>query len=86
MSWYVYIIRADDGSLYTGVTTDVARRFEEHASGKRGARYFLGRRPERVVYVEAAIDRAGACRREAAIKKLSRPRKLALIDRAGNKG
>lgn len=81
MSWQVYIIEADDGSLYTGVTTDVERRFSEHCSGKRGARYFGGRQPLRVVYTEPAATRSAACKREAAIKKLSRPGKLLLLQR-----
>lgn len=79
MSWQIYIIEADDGSLYTGVTTDVERRFSEHCSGKRGARYFGGRRPVQVVYTELAETRSAACKREAAIKKLSRPAKLRLL-------
>lgn len=76
-NWFVYIIRASDGSLYTGITTDVARRFREHGGG-RGARYFRGRRPEAVVYLESGLDRSGASRREAAIKLMSRSEKLAL--------
>ncbi|KAA9132826.1 GIY-YIG nuclease family protein [Marinihelvus fidelis] len=81
--WWVYIIRADDETLYTGVTTDVDRRFAEHAGSQRGARYFNGRRPRAVVYTEAAADRAAACRREAEIKRWPRARKLALIAGAG---
>ncbi len=79
MTWTVYIIRCDDGSLYTGVTTDLERRFAEHQSGKRGARYFAGRQPDAVVWVEPDHDRSSALRREAAIKKLSRQDKLALV-------
>ncbi len=77
-AWSVYIIRATDGSLYTGITTDVARRFREHDSG-RGARFFRGRKPEAVVHVESGYDRAGASRREAAIKQMGRVHKLALL-------
>ncbi|MEM9301287.1 MAG: GIY-YIG nuclease family protein [Pseudomonadota bacterium] len=77
--WTVYIIEADDGSLYTGVTTDVERRFAEHRDGPRGARYFRGRRPRAVVYTESGHDRSSAARREAAIKRLGRDAKLALI-------
>jgi putative endonuclease len=80
MSWQVYIIEADDGSLYTGVTTDVQRRFAEHCRGKRGARYFSGRQPLQVVYTEAADNRSAACKREAAIKKLSRLDKMRLFN------
>jgi putative endonuclease len=78
--WCVYIIVANDGSLYTGVTTDVGRRFREHQGSGRGARYFsAGRRPLAVVYQEACADRASACRREAEIKQLSRAGKDALV-------
>jgi putative endonuclease len=76
------MIRCDDGSLYTGVTTDLERRFGEHGNGKRGARYFAGRRPEAVVWHEAGHDRGSALRREAAIKKLDRRGKLRLADSA----
>jgi putative endonuclease len=79
VDWTVYIIRCDDGSLYTGVTTDLERRFAEHLAGKRGARYFAGRQPEKVVWREDGHDRSSALRREAAIKKLSRVDKLALV-------
>ncbi len=81
--WIVYMIRCDDGSLYTGVTTDLERRFSEHDEGKRGARYFAGRRPEAVVWNEAGHDRSSALRREAAIKKLNRRDKLRLADSNG---
>ena len=77
--WTVYMIRCDDGSLYTGVTTDVARRFSEHREQTRGAKFFKGRSPVEVVYRETGHSRSSACRREAAIKKLSRMQKLRLI-------
>lgn len=76
-NWFVYIIRASDDSLYTGITVDLARRFRDHSSG-RGARYFRGRRPVAIVYLEAGFDRSGASRREAEIKRMSRDKKLAL--------
>ena len=79
--WFVYIIRASDGRLYTGITTDVARRFGEHSGSSRGARFFRGRRPAEVVYTEIQADRSGALRREAEIKKLKRKQKLDLIGR-----
>jgi predicted GIY-YIG superfamily endonuclease len=78
MGWYVYIIEASDGSLYTGVTTDVERRFNEHC-GTKGARFFRGRKPIKVVYTENHPDRGSAQRREAEIKKLKRVCKLELI-------
>ena len=79
-SWSLYIIEADDASLYTGITTDVERRFAEHRQKTLGARYFNGRTPLRVVYREDGHDRSSASRREAEIKKLSRRQKQRLID------
>ena len=79
-NWWVYMIQADDGAYYTGVTTDVNRRFREHSEGKRGARYFRGRKPLGVVYRESGHTRSSACQREAEIKKLRREQKQRLID------
>lgn len=79
--WYVYMVRASDQSLYTGITTDLERRLAEHQSGKAGAKYFRGRSAIEMVYSEQADGRSGASIREAAIKKLTRENKLALIDR-----
>jgi putative endonuclease len=81
VNWWVYIIRCDDGSLYTGITTDPQRRMAEHAAGKRGANYFNGRQPLEVAWSEDGHDRSSASRREAAIKRLSRTAKLELIGR-----
>jgi putative endonuclease len=73
------MLRCADGSLYTGITTDVARRIAEHnGESGLGARYTRGRRPVQLVHVETAANRAEAARREAAIKRLGRARKLAL--------
>ena len=77
--WSVYMIEADDGALYTGITTDVERRFGEHCDSKRGARYFRGRRPIAVVYQESGHTRSSASQREAAIKKLKRQQKQQLV-------
>jgi len=79
LAWSVYIIEASDASLYTGITTDVDRRFEEHASGKKGAKFFNGRKPVKVVYRENDHSRSSASKREAEIKKLSRLDKKTLI-------
>ena len=77
--WYVYILRCADGSLYTGVAKNLARRLDQHNGDDRlGARYTRGRRPVTLVYAEAAPDRAAACRREHAIKRLDRRSKQAL--------
>ncbi len=78
-TWSLYIIEASDASLYTGITTDVERRFEEHLNCQRGAKYFNGRTPVKVVYREDGHTRSSASRREAEIKKLSRQAKGALI-------
>lgn len=77
--WSLYIIEASDASLYTGITTDIERRFDEHLRGFKGAKYFNGRRPLGVVYREDGHSRSSASRREAEIKKLSRAQKQALI-------
>jgi len=77
-NWQVYIILCSDDSLYTGITTDAARRYAEHASG-RGAKYFRGRLPRRLAYLESGHDRSSASRREAEIKRLSPGAKRALI-------
>lgn len=80
MEWSVYIIQCDDGTLYTGVSTDVERRFVEHRDHPRGAKYFNGRKPVEVVYREAGHSRSSACKRESAIKKLNREEKLLLVN------
>ena len=78
MGYLVYILRCGDGTLYTGCTNDLPRRLRAHQSG-RGAKYSRSRLPVELVYQEAVPDRSGALRREAAIKRLDRRRKLALI-------
>lgn len=78
-SWFVYIVECVDGSLYTGVTTDVERRVQEHNSGRAGARYTRARRPVRLVYSEAADDRSSALIREIEIKQMDRAAKLRLV-------
>ena len=77
MAWYVYMLRCGDGSLYTGSTTDVARRLREHQNGT-GAKYTRTRPPVTLAYTEEAPDRSAAQRREAAIKKLPRKRKYTM--------
>jgi putative endonuclease len=78
-AWFVYLLRCADGTLYTGITTDVARRLAEHnGEAGGGARYTRSRRPVTLAYFESAADRAAAARREAAIRRLDRARKLAL--------
>lgn len=74
----VYILKCKDGTLYTGWTNDFEKRFAAHSSG-RGAKYTRGRGPLQPVYIEYLPDKIAAARREAAIKKLPRKRKLALL-------
>lgn len=76
--WTLYIIEAENGHLYTGITTDLARRLQQHQS-KQGARFFHTSAAVKVVYQENHPDRGSASRREAAIKKLTREAKLSLI-------
>lgn len=83
---YVYILECDDGSLYTGYTTDVARRVDEHNAGD-GAKYTAGRRPVTLRYVEYHPSRSAALSREHELKSLSRAQKDRLVpelsDRVG---
>ena len=75
----LYIIRCADGSLYTGITTDVARRIVEHNESKVGAKYTRARRPVELVYVRRFRNRANASREEARIKSLQKGEKEALV-------
>lgn len=76
----LYIVRCADGSLYTGIATDVARRFEEHVDGPRGAKYLRGRGPLALVFAEPVGDRGRASRLEYRVKRLDRATKTALIE------
>lgn len=78
-NWSVYIILCSDNSLYTGISNDVERRLQQHAA-QQGAKYFRGRSPEKLVYLEEGHDRSSASQREAEIKKLKRSDKEALIE------
>jgi len=77
-TWYVYILRCADGSLYTGITTDLTRRIQQHNNGT-ASRYTRRRRPVKLAYQERKRGQSLALKREAAIKKLTRRQKLALI-------
>lgn len=79
-SWYVYILRCADGTLYTGSTDDVLRRLAVHNSGK-GAKYTRARLPVEVVYTEVCESYSDALKREYAIKQLSRSEKLKLVQK-----
>ena len=77
-AWYVYVLRCGDGTLYTGVTTDVQARLKTHRSGK-GAKYTRGRLPLELVYEEACEGKSQALKRELAIKALTREEKETMI-------
>lgn len=79
-SWFVYIIEAENGYLYTGITTDLERRIKQHRQQQGGARFFRTSPVKRLLYQEKHPNRSSASKREASIKKLSRSAKLALID------
>jgi putative endonuclease len=82
--WFVYIISTDKNTLYTGVTTDVKRRFQEHCDvfdhkkNAKGAKYFRGHKPTEVLYIENMESRSTACKREIEIKNLSKQQKTKL--------
>ncbi len=76
--YFVYILECEDGSLYTGITTELARRLEEHKAGK-GGQYTRSRGAKRIVYTEKCADRSKALKREVDIKRLSRTEKLLLV-------
>jgi putative endonuclease len=80
-NWFVYMLRCTDGSLYTGVTTDIERRLRQHNGELTGgAKYTRLRRPVALVWQEQCADRSSACRREYAIKQLNRAQKIKLLD------
>ena len=79
-SWYVYVVRCSDNSLYTGIAMDVKRRIDEHnKDNKTGAKYTRARRPVKLMYQEEVASRSEAASRESVIKKLSKVEKEALI-------
>ncbi len=79
-AWWVYIIETQKGLLYTGCTTDVERRFGEHqAGGHKAAKFLKGKGPLKLLYQERVVSKSSALKREIEIKKMSRDRKLKLI-------
>jgi len=78
MLYFVYILECEDSSLYTGITTDVGRRFIEHQGGI-GSNFTRAKKAKRMVYAEEHPDRSSALKREAEIKKWPREKKLALV-------
>ncbi|HIP50519.1 MAG TPA: GIY-YIG nuclease family protein [Campylobacterales bacterium] len=77
--YFVYILQCSDSTLYTGITTDLERRVDEHNNSPKGAKYTRARRPVTLVYSEALETRSLASKREYSIKKMSRKEKIALF-------
>ena len=80
MPWFLYVVKCQDTSLYTGITTDIPRRLKEHNS-KKGAFYTKNKIPVELVYQEKMANQSEARKREAQIKRLARKEKLELIER-----
>lgn len=79
MSWFVYILECADRSLYTGITTDITRRIDEHNLGNTAAKYTRAKRPVKLVFKAPVENRSTATKVEIAIKKMTREEKLKLI-------
>ncbi|MAZ88200.1 MAG: endonuclease [Cellvibrionaceae bacterium] len=79
-SWVVYIIISSDDKLYTGISNNPAKRWHAHNHTKQAAKFFRGRTPKTLAYLERGHNRSSASQREAQIKKLSRQKKLQLLD------
>jgi putative endonuclease len=84
-TWCVYLLRCNDNSLYTGITTDIARRVDEHNNSKIGAKYTRARRPVTMVYQEVAEDKSSAASREYKLRKLKKHQKELLVTQYHNK-
>ena len=78
--WYVYMVRCNDGTLYTGITTNLEERLSQHNSEKGGAKYTKSRQPVKLVYSEYVLSRSLAAKREYVIKKMSKTKKVGLIE------
>lgn len=78
--WYVYILECSGQTLYTGITTDLKRRLEEHDSSTLGAKYTKGRRPLKMLYYRELPNKSEAQKEEYRIKKLTRQEKIDLIE------
>ena len=76
--YFVYLIQCSDKSIYTGITTDVQRRFKEHKSGK-GGHYTRSKKVTKILYTEKHRDRSSALKREAQLKNWDREKKLTLV-------
>lgn len=77
--YYLYILECADKTLYTGITSDLARRIKEHNFSKLGAKYTQGRRPVKLIFFKKFRSRSNAAKEESSVKKLSREDKLDMI-------
>ena len=82
MEWFLYVLKCGDGTLYTGVTTNMQRRLKEHNTSSRGAKYTKTRRPVAIVYCVSYKDRSAAQKAEYKFKQLTRKQKEKIIDEA----
>lgn len=78
--WFVYIIQNEKGHLYTGITTDVERRFSEHRTSKKGAKFFRSSAPIDVLFIKSFPNRSLASKFESMVKKMKRQDKILLIE------
>ncbi len=78
-TWYVYFLRCNDNSLYAGITTNIDRRLHQHNHTKLGAKYTRAKRPVTLVFIEAALDKSTASKREYQIRKLTKTQKEQLV-------
>lgn len=78
-TWWLYVVKCSDGTLYTGITTDVERRIGEHNTSRRGAKYTRSRRPVTLVMTWSIGNRSEACKAEWAFKRNTRAEKLRLL-------
>ena len=85
MSYFVYIVKCADDTLYTGITNDISKRISAHNSGTTGAKYTRARRPVVLVYSEACQSKSDALRREVAVKQMTRREKIELINATATK-
>jgi len=85
MSYFVYILECSDKTLYTGITTNIHKRLDEHNNSPKGAKYTKARRPVKLMYQESSENRSTASKREYAVKKLTRLEKLQLISQEKDK-
>jgi len=79
-NWYMYVVECIDGTLYTGITTNLSRRLKEHNVGSRGAKYTRSRRPVKYRFTMVYSNRSEAAKEESKFKKLTRKQKLEIIN------